>query len=76
VNPQNEMGPEKTFGGQSTCIFPVQGKEGAYIAMFDIWRPEDAIDGRYVWLPVTFNESGLQIQWKDAWDLSLFQQHL
>ena len=76
VNPQNEMGPEKTFGGQSTCIFPVQGKEGAYIAMFDIWHPEDAIDGRYVWLPVTFNESGLQIQWKDAWDLSLFQQHL
>ena len=76
VNLQNEMGPEKTFGGQSTCIFPVQGKEGAYIAMFDIWRPEDAIDGRYIWLPVTFNESGLQIQWKDAWDLSLFQHEL
>jgi hypothetical protein len=72
INPQNQLGPEKTFGGQSTCVLPVQGKQDAYIAMFDIWRPEDAIDGRYVWLPVTFNHGGLQVTWIDEWDLSIF----
>ena len=45
---------------------------GAYIAMFDIWRPENAIDGRYVWLPVTFTDDGLRVQWRDEWDLSVF----
>jgi hypothetical protein len=72
INPQNQLGPEKTFGGQSTCVLPVQGKQDAYIAMFDIWRPEDAIDGRYVWLPVTFNHGGLQVTWIDEWELSIF----
>jgi len=70
INPQNQLGPEKTFGGQSTCVFPVIGKKDAYIAMFDIWRPEDAIDGRYVWLPVSFNDGNLQVEWRDEWDLS------
>lgn len=35
VNPQNGLGPEKTFGGQSTYVLKVHGKEDAYIAMFD-----------------------------------------
>ena len=39
-------------GGQRTCVFPVSGQKDAYIAMFDLWRPEDAIDGCCVWLPV------------------------
>ena len=72
TNPDNQLGPEKTFGGQSTCVFPVQGKEDAFIAMFDIWRPEDAIDGRYVWLPVAFDGSAFKVEWADAWDLSWF----
>jgi hypothetical protein len=44
------VGPERetTFGGQSTYILPVAGKEDAYIVMFDLWRPENAIDGRYM----------------------------
>jgi hypothetical protein len=37
--------------------------------MFDIWRPGNAIDGRYVWLPIQFTKSGLKIEWMDAWDL-------
>ena len=72
MNPQNQLGPEKTFGGQSTCVFAVQGIEDAYIAMFDIWRPEDAIDGRYVWLPVKFDDDGFHIQWADTWSLDCF----
>jgi hypothetical protein len=72
TNPANKLGPEKTFGGQSTCILPVNGKGGALIAMFDIWQPDDAITGRYVWLPMTFDKDRFTIVWRDAWDLSTF----
>ena len=69
TNPANGLGPDKTFGGQSTFILPVQGKEDAFIALFDIWRPENAIDGRYAWLPMTFTGGGFKIKWQDTWDL-------
>jgi len=70
VNPQNKLGPEKTWGGQSTFILPAAGKPGTFIAMFDIWRPKDAIDGRYIWLPVTFLPGGrLEVRWQDSWSL-------
>ena len=58
TNPHNGLGPEKTFGGQSTYVVPVVGREDAYVALFDEWRPEDAIDGRYYWLPVRFEDDG------------------
>lgn len=70
TNPQTGMGPELTFGAQSTYILPVAGKPDAFIAMFDIWRPENAIDGRYVWLPVDFTKDGFKVAWQDEWDLS------
>jgi len=73
-NPYNNLGPKKTFGGQSTFILPVNGKKDAYIAMFDVWRPDNSIDGRYVWLPLQFNEGGLKIEWMDPWDLSYFDK--
>jgi len=74
INPMNRLGPEKTFGGQSTFILPVQGKEYAFIVMFDIWRPRNAIDGRYVWLPILFTDGdgGFKIEWLNEWDLSIF----
>jgi hypothetical protein len=72
VNPTNNLGPAKTFGGQSTFVLPVQGKTDAYIAMFDIWRPENAIDGRYVWLPIKFNENAFTVSWQSEWDLSVY----
>jgi len=74
INPQNNLGPEKTFGGQSTYIQQVQGKKDAFIVMFDIWNPEDAIDGRYVWLPMLINSknSTFQVEWQNQWDLSVF----
>lgn len=57
----------KTFGGQSAFILPVQGDENRLVAMFDIWRPDDAIDGRYVWLPMVFGETDYTIPWQDIW---------
>ncbi len=74
TNPANGLGPEKTFGCQSTFILPVEGKEDAFIAMFDLWRPGNAIDGRYVWLPMRFTEEGFKIEWKDQWDVSVFDK--
>jgi hypothetical protein len=72
TNPQNGFGSEKTFGGQSTFVLPLHGTPDAFIAMFDIWRPDNAIDGRYVWLPVEFNDQGFSIPWKTEWDLTVF----
>jgi hypothetical protein len=40
--------------------------------MFDIWRPSDAIDGRYVWLPIKFNENGMAIEWSNKWSFDVF----
>jgi hypothetical protein len=74
VNPLNRLGAEKTFGGQSTFILPVQGKKDAFIALFDIWKPDDAIDGRYVWLPLRFTDEGFTVTWRDTWDLSVFDR--
>lgn len=74
TNPQNNMGPNKTFGGQSTHIFPIAGKTDAYIAMFDVWRPPTLIDSGYIWLPVEFEGDRMVIRWKDRWDASVFEK--
>ncbi|HEX8342489.1 MAG TPA: glycoside hydrolase family 43 protein [Tepidisphaeraceae bacterium] len=74
VNPANKLGPNKTFGGQSTFILPVQGKPSAYIAMFDVWRPRTLHESGHIWLPVTFQNDRLIVQWRSEWDLSVFQQ--
>lgn len=72
VNPHNEMGPELTFGGQSTYILPVEGKPDALIAMFDIWTPRNPIDGRYVLLPVAFEDGRIVVKWCNRWDVGVF----
>jgi hypothetical protein len=40
--------------------------------MADRWRPDDAIDGRHVWLPILFREGRIQIEWRDEWWLDAF----
>jgi hypothetical protein len=63
-----------TFHSQSTFILPVQGKKDAFIFMADRWMPENAIDGRYIWLPIRFKENGLPfLEWMDEWDLGFFK---
>jgi len=61
-----------TFYSQSTFVLPVQGKEDAFIFMGDRWAPENPIDGRYIWLPVKFDGDRPILEWKDAWDLTVF----
>jgi len=63
-----------TFNSQSTFILPVQGKTDALIFMADRWNPQNAIDGRYVWLPVVFRYGMPTISWQAEWNLSVFDQ--
>jgi hypothetical protein len=72
--PRNHLGPQLTFGGQSTFILPVNGISGAFIAMFDTWRPEKLLASGYIWLPIQFSKNRFTISWKDAWDLSVFNK--
>lgn len=62
----------KTFFSQSTYVLPVQGKEDAFIFMGDRWTPENAIDGRYIWLPIKFENDRPVIKWHKEWNLSVF----
>lgn len=73
-NPLMNMGPEKTWGGQSTCVFPVVGKPDAYIAMFDLWRPKNLITSGYVWVPAGFEGESLRLTFRERWDLSVFDK--
>lgn len=63
VNPENGLGPEKTWGGQSAFVLPVAGRPGVFVAMFDVWRPDNQLDSRYLWMPVTFADGVPQISW-------------
>ena len=58
-----------TFYSQSTFIIPVQGKNSQFIYMGDRWQPKNAIDGRYIWLPIEFGGEHFTIEWKDEWNL-------
>jgi beta-xylosidase len=61
-----------TFNSQSTYLLPVEGKKDKYILMLDSWRPDNAIDGRMVWLPLSFEDGKPVVRWHEKWNLSVF----
>ena len=61
-----------TFDSQSTYVLKVPGYEDAYIYLGDRWRPEDARDGRYVWLPLSFEGGRPRLRWRERWDMTVF----
>jgi hypothetical protein len=61
-----------TFSSQGTFVLPVVDKPGAFIFMADRWQKTNAIDGRYVWLPILFQNGVPTIAWRDKWSLSVF----
>jgi hypothetical protein len=65
-------GSGTSFGGQSTCVYPVTGRKDAWIAMSDTNRPEDPINAGCIWLPIEFDGGQPIIRWRDQWDLSVF----
>lgn len=55
-NPCRGPGADKTFGAQSTFVLPVAD---GFMAMFDVWRPDNLRDSRYIWLPIKFDADGI-----------------
>ncbi len=53
-----------TFESQATYVLPLPG---GLVYMGDRWRPDNAIDGRYIWLPITFENDLPVLSWHDAW---------
>jgi beta-xylosidase len=68
-NPAIGKDSELTFHSQSTFVLKVEGKKDCFIFMGDRWNPGNAIDGRYIWLPVTFEGDAPKLYWKDTWSL-------
>lgn len=64
-----------TFHSQSTYILPIYGKKNQFIYMGDRWKANNAIDGRYIWLPIEFEGERFVIKWKDEWSLKDFWQN-
>jgi hypothetical protein len=60
-----------TFGAQSTFVLRLPGSdsEERFVFMADIWCPENAIDGRYVWLPIAWEDEKPVIRWRERWTL-------
>jgi hypothetical protein len=72
TNTKDSIGVEKTWGAQSTFIFPVRGIKNAYVAMFDIWRPNASSTSGYIWLPIRFENNKMKIVWRDSWNPNVF----
>lgn len=61
-----------TFWSQSTYVLPVIGKKDAFIFVADRWRPKNPIDGRYIWLPIEFENGNPILKWYEKWNLNFF----
>lgn len=68
-NPCKGTGSDSTFWSQSTFVLPVTDEKTTFIAMFDRWNKTDLADSRYVWLPLTFENGQVIIEWKERWKL-------
>lgn len=70
-NPCSGKDADITFYGQSTNVLKIEGKENAYMAMFDKWNKTDLINSRYIWLPLHFKENGeIDIPWQTEWNIA------
>ena len=65
------IGPDAdlTFKSQSTYVLQVQGEKDQFIYMGDRWKPDNPIDGRYIWLPIQLKDGFFEIEWKESWSL-------
>ena len=67
-NPFMGADSETSFHSQSTYVLPMPGKPGRFIYMGDRWNPENLIDSRYIWLPLTLEGDQPVITWRDQWN--------
>ena len=61
---------ELTFRSQSTFVLPIKGGPGAedtFIFMADRWTPDTPIDGRYIRLPIEFEQDRPVLRFRASW---------
>jgi len=68
-NPCVGKDADLTFHSQGTYIQKIAGKKDQYIFMADQWKPENPVDGRYVWLPVLFENGQPLLKWMNSWKI-------
>lgn len=70
-------GGDATFGGQSTFVLPLPGGSGRerFVFMADIWRPKNAIDGRYVLAADRMGATGRSCAGAIALDTGTYDPH-
>jgi len=68
-NPCRGRGNGTSFDSQPTFLLRDPASR-QIIYMADRWCPENAIDGRYVWLPLEFDGEDCTLTWKDTWALA------
>lgn len=68
-NPCLGKDADLTFHSQSTYVLPVHGMKDKFIFMADRWIPSNPIDGRYIWLPIEFENNLPVLRWTDEWKL-------
>jgi hypothetical protein len=74
ANPCVGKGKKTTFHSQGTYVLHVHGKKSAFIFMADRWHPKNPIEGRYIWLPIQWENGKPVIKWLDQWNLSYFDK--
>ena len=65
-NPWVGKEAEKSYYSQSTFVLDVEGKDGEYVFMADIWSPRDFRDCRYVWVSAEIEDGKVVLRWKET----------
>ena len=72
-NPCVGINKQTTFNSQGTYILPIQNKYDAFIFMADRWKPNNPIDGDYIWLPIKIIDNKIvKLEWYEKWDLNIY----
>ena len=61
-----------SYHSQSTCVFPVHGKENCFVYMGDRWNSSKVASSKYVWLPLSVRSSYPTVRYYESRDLSVF----
>ncbi len=63
---------EKTYESQACYILPVIGKETTtYIYCGDRWNGRKLGNSKYIWLPLTFKDDKLIMDWHKSWTVDV-----
>lgn len=68
-NPCRGSGSETTFDSQSTFVLPIPGRPDEFIFMADRWNKTDLENSRYVWLPLSYRDGKMVVEWRDVWSI-------